>query len=93
MQGQRQISRPATAPTPKRSHGAAIVTEDGTQEWEVERILDHRRRGRGYQYLVQWKGYGPEHNRWLAGSLVEELEALDAYQREQQGSIPATSEG
>ena len=35
------------------------------------------------KYLVQWKGYGPEHNQWLAGSMVEDLAALDVYEREQ----------
>ena len=25
--------------------------------YEVETILKHRRRGRGYQYYVKWKGY------------------------------------
>ena len=27
---------------------------DGEEEYEVENILDHRRSGSGYQYLVSW---------------------------------------
>ena len=31
--------------------------EDGEEVYEVEAILKHRRRGRGYQYYVKWTGY------------------------------------
>ena len=45
---------------------------DGEEKFEVESILAHREkkagRGRGsrthIEYLVQWKGYGPEHHSW-----------------------------
>ena len=30
---------------------------DGEEEWEVERILKKRVRGRQCQVLVKWKGY------------------------------------
>jgi hypothetical protein len=40
----------------------------GEVEYEVESILAHRLVGSGKrrksQYLVKWKGYGPEHNSW-----------------------------
>ena len=29
----------------------------GEEVYTVERILKHRRRGRGYQYYIQWEGY------------------------------------
>ena len=56
-----------------------IVTTTGTEEWEIERILDRRRRGRGYQYLVRWRGYGPEADVWLAGLELEDTDALQEY--------------
>jgi hypothetical protein len=42
------------------------VQIEGQEEYEVQRILDHRdRKGRkGYEYLIQWTGYGPEYNEW-----------------------------
>ena len=30
---------------------------DGEEVYEVEGILRHQKRGRGYQYYVKWKGY------------------------------------
>ncbi len=43
-----------------------ILTLEGEEEYEVERILDHRTAGRSrrLEFLVRWSGYGPEHDRW-----------------------------
>ena len=30
---------------------------EGEEVYEVETILKHQRRGRGYQYYIKWKGY------------------------------------
>ncbi len=59
-----------------------IVTADGQEEYFVDRILDRRRRGRGWQYLVRWKGYGPGSDSWMAGTDVRDLAALDVFLRE-----------
>jgi hypothetical protein len=40
------------------------IVVDGHEEYEVEAILSHRRHRGRIQYLVQWKGYGPEANTW-----------------------------
>src|ERR1700734_95526 len=31
--------------------------EEGEEVYEVETILNHRKRGRGYQYFIKWRGY------------------------------------
>lgn len=59
-----------------------VVGVDGEDEWFVEKILDRRKRGRGWQYLVRWRGYGPGDDSWLPGSEVEDLEALEVWLRE-----------
>ena len=40
------------------------VVVDGETEYEVESILDCRRRGRQVQYLIKWKGYSLEESSW-----------------------------
>jgi len=39
-------------------------TIDGVQEWEVEEILDHRKQGRSWKFLILWKGYPREDATW-----------------------------
>ena len=46
------LSPPAPTPPPPR------VLKGGDLVWEVSRILAARHRGRGFQYLVDWVGYG-----------------------------------
>lgn len=45
---------PFAFPGHELSRPPPIVMENGMEEWEVESIIEHRRRGRGYQYLVHW---------------------------------------
>ena len=62
-----------------------VVLEDGQEEHVIERILDERRHGRGWQYLVWWKGYGPGDDEWLPRREVEETIALDEWLRREGG--------
>lgn len=36
------------------------IQEDGSVEYEVEKIVDRRKRHNRWEYRVRWKGYGPE---------------------------------
>ena len=38
------------------------ILVDREEEYEVENILEHRRSGRGYQYLVSWTDYDASKN-------------------------------
>ena len=43
----------------------SAIQLDDEAEYEVEAILKHRGRPRHYQYLLRWKGYGPEEDMWV----------------------------
>ena len=61
-------------------HPPDPVTIDGHREYFVDKIVDERRRRNGTQYLVRWRGEGPEGDLWLAASELEDCEALDTWQ-------------
>ena len=55
-----------------------IINEE--EEYKVEEVRKHRKRGRGMQYLVHWKGYRDEHDQWIAKmELSHAREALEDY--------------
>jgi Chromo (CHRromatin Organisation MOdifier) domain len=64
---------------PSREHArpGAIMTSEGLEEYAIEKIIDEKKKGRGYQYLVRLVGYGPEEDRWLPRRELEDCEALD----------------
>jgi hypothetical protein len=66
---------------PGREHSrpGPLLTPNGLEEHEIDHIIDSRTRGRGYQYLVRWKGYGPEYDEWLPRWLLEDCEVLDRW--------------
>jgi len=53
---------------------------NGEEEYKVDSIKDHKKRGRSYQYLVVWKGYSDE--TWEPESnLKNASEILQSYKR------------
>ena len=70
------LSPPAPTPPPPR------VLEGGDLVWEVSRILAVRRRGRGFQYLVDGVGYGPEDRSWIPRSYLTDPGLLEAFYKE-----------
>ena len=57
---------------------------DGVEEFEVEKILDSRRHGRGrkLQYLIKWKGYPDSENQWVNwDDAKESLDAIRDFKR------------
>ena len=68
--------------------GALMV--DNQQELEVEKIVDCKRVGRGYRYLVHFKGYGKEAERWITGSQLDNVDVVDRWWKEY---LPMTATG
>jgi hypothetical protein len=60
----RKFNPDEIASRPKRSHPDPVIDEEGEVAYEVESILDSRHHRGRTEYLVSWKGYGPEHNSW-----------------------------
>ena len=56
---------------------------DGEEEYEVERIVNHRRHGRArqLQYLIKWKGYPESDNTWEPADQVHAPELIKLYHR------------
>jgi len=56
-----------------------VMTAEGLEEYAIEKILDERHQGHGYQYLVQWVGHRPEEDCWLPCHKLEECQALNVW--------------
>jgi len=53
----------------------------GEEEYEIEAITSHKKWGRGYHYLIKWKGYPISDNTWEPPSnLKNTREILNNYQ-------------
>jgi hypothetical protein len=70
---------PVLFPSQEHSRPGPVLTPNGLQEHEIDRIIDARPHGHGYQFLVRWKGYSLEDDKWLANSLLEDCEILNQW--------------
>lgn len=66
-------------PSREHSQPAPILTEDGLEEYVIDEIVDAKRHGRGWRFLVTWIGYGREHDQWMSYTDIKECEALDVW--------------
>lgn len=72
-------------PNHKLPKPGPIITVDGQDKYFIEKILDKQRHGHGHQYLVHWLGYGPEGDLWLPCSELLEMEALELWDKRNDG--------
>ncbi|XP_038153093.1 uncharacterized protein LOC119791199 [Cyprinodon tularosa] len=85
-----QIKPVITSPLcPPSDSPPPVLYIDGHPAYTVRRSVDSRRRSRGWQYLVNWKGYGPEDRTWVPGSYILDPSLIKDYER----SLPSTSSG
>jgi hypothetical protein len=55
----------------------------GVEEFNVEKILQYRTRGRSKQYLIRWKGYTRDQDTWEpASNLKNAKKAIQEYKKE-----------
>lgn len=66
---------------------------DNIPAFRVKRILQARRRGRGFQYLVDWEGYGPEERSWVPARDILDPSLIEEFHLRQSLSISGTPSG
>jgi hypothetical protein len=49
---------------------------EGEEQYEIQNILRHRCKGRGYEYYVRWKGYSATEDEWVSGKDMENAEEI-----------------
>lgn len=79
----RRFNPDTVAERPQPDHPEPELDEKGEETYEVEAILDSRLHYRKLQYLVSWKGYGPEYNTWEPYNNMEKSkELVDKFHQE-----------
>ena len=56
---------------------------DGEEEYEVEKIIDSKHKGRGHKlhYLIKWKGYPTSDNSWEPAENLNAKELIGEYEK------------
>jgi hypothetical protein len=64
-----------------------IKAKDHEAGYEISAIKDVRKKGSGYQYLISWKGYGPEDDTWETRTTIADDEMLRIWHDEHPDKI------
>lgn len=60
----------------------AVRIIDGHQAYTISPIIDAHRCGQGYQFLVDWEGYGPEEQSCVSQSNVLDKDMIRDFKRQ-----------
>jgi hypothetical protein len=66
-------------PSQRLEQPGPILTPERLEEYSIQEIIDSHQHGQGWQFLVCWLRYGPQHNLWVAASELNECEALNIW--------------
>ena len=77
----RSLLKPYVQPTVPSSLPPPPILIDGNLEFEVSRIVNSRLVRGSLQYLVHWKGYGPEERMWVPVSDIKATRLIRAFYR------------
>jgi hypothetical protein len=64
---------------PRNDEPPPVLQTDRDRRWEVTKILEARVHYGSLWYMVRWKGYNPEHDKWVQHSDVFAKDTIDAY--------------
>ncbi len=60
---------------------------NGELEWEVEQIMNTRRRCNQLQYLVRWKGFSEAHDSWEPTAHIHANHLIEAYYQQNPSAV------
>ncbi|PAA66764.1 hypothetical protein BOX15_Mlig029595g1, partial [Macrostomum lignano] len=86
--GQAQAAASSAGLSAATADPAAGVASD---EYIVEKILQMRIHQGKKQYLIKWKGYGPEENSWVPEENCDCPDIVEAFERERKQSRDAAA--